>query len=164
LHLTVQDVGFAGEVGEDDLGRIVAAVRRRCADLAPVRLALGPAALVDEGVWLEVAPAAVRPVRAAVRSGIAEVWGAARVPGPVGDFTPPVSMPTATPMGHASRTLRPWPEWAPRSVTMEVGAIQLIVLHRDSHLYCWEARVIAPLGLPSWFSTRIGPGCFDCHG
>jgi 2'-5' RNA ligase len=93
LHLTVQPVGFADEVDAGDAERIVAAVRRRGAALAPLRLTLGPAELQAEGVWLPVAPqAAVRRVRAAVRAGIAEVWGAARVPEAAGGFTPHVSL------------------------------------------------------------------------
>jgi hypothetical protein len=110
LHLTVQDVSFADEVAEDDLVRIVAAVRQRCAHLAPVRVTLGPGVFVDEGMWLRVEPAAaVRQVRAAVRAGIAEVWGAARVPGPAGGFTRTCRWPTATPTGRPSRMPRPWP-------------------------------------------------------
>jgi hypothetical protein len=72
LHLTVQAVGLADEVDAGDAGRIVAAVRRRCAALAPVRLTLGPAVLQAEGVWLPVAPPAAaradtRGMRAAHR-------------------------------------------------------------------------------------------------
>jgi hypothetical protein len=56
-------------------------------------LTLGPTELQAEGIWLRVAPsAAVRRVRAAVRAGIAEVWGAARVPEAAGGFTPHVSL------------------------------------------------------------------------
>jgi len=48
---------------------------------------------MKEGVWLRVAPpAAVRQIRAAVRSGIAGVWGPARVPESAGAFTPHVSL------------------------------------------------------------------------
>ena len=43
LHLTVQGIGFADEVGAGEVDRIVAAVRRRCAALAPLRVTLGPA-------------------------------------------------------------------------------------------------------------------------
>jgi hypothetical protein len=104
LHLTVQTIGFADEVGPGDAERIVAAVRGRCAALAPLRLTLGPAVLQAEGVWLPVAPqAAVRRVRAAVRAGIAEVWGGAAV-GDGGDRRRPgdLAAPRRPPlsMGH----------------------------------------------------------------
>ncbi|HEV8164118.1 MAG TPA: hypothetical protein VGR74_06675 [Actinomycetota bacterium] len=43
LHLTVQGFGFADELGAGEVERMVAAVGRRCAALAPLRLTLGPA-------------------------------------------------------------------------------------------------------------------------
>jgi hypothetical protein len=36
LHLTVQGIGFADEIDTAEVDRIVAAVRRRCAALAPL--------------------------------------------------------------------------------------------------------------------------------
>jgi hypothetical protein len=149
LHLSVQDVGFADEVSEDELGRVVAAVRRRCADLESLRLVVGPAALVYEGVWLRVSPvAAVLEVRSAVRAGLAEVWGAPRVPGPAGGFTPHVSPAYShtdgpdEPYAAALARMDPW------STTVEVRAIQLIELGRNAYLYCWETVATVPLGLP----------------
>jgi hypothetical protein len=41
LHLTVQGIGFADEIDTAEVDRIVAAARRRCAALAPVRVTLG---------------------------------------------------------------------------------------------------------------------------
>lgn len=147
LHLTMQPVGFVDEVGAADAERFVAAVRRRCAALAPVTLTLGPVELQAEGVWLRVAPqAAVRRVRAAVRAGIAEVWGMARVPEAAGNFTPHVSL-------AYSNTDRPSERYAaalagvrPRLATVELVAIQAIVLSRDTHLYRWETLATVPLG------------------
>jgi hypothetical protein len=95
LHLTVQGIGFADEVGVGDVERIVAPVRRRCAAPAPVRLTVGPAELQEEGVWLRVAPA----------------------------------------------------------VAVQLGAIQLITLSRDEHLYRWKTLATVPLSL----SARAGP-------
>jgi hypothetical protein len=112
LHLTVQAIGFVDEVDAGDLERIVAAVRRRCAALAPVRLTLGPAVLIEEGVWLRVAPQrAVRQGRAAVRAGIAEVWGAARAAETAGGSRRTCRWPTATPMARTGRTPPGLPRW-----------------------------------------------------
>jgi 2'-5' RNA ligase len=148
LHLTVQGIGFAGEVGAGDAERIVAAVRRRCATLAPVRLTLGPAVLQAEGVWLPVAPqAAVRRVRAAVRAGIAEVWGAARVPEPAGGFTPHVSLAYSDTDGPDEPYAAALSGIAPRSASVEFRTIRLIALRRDEHLYRWETAATVPLGL-----------------
>jgi 2'-5' RNA ligase len=147
LHLTVQAAGFADEVDADDAERIVAAVRRRCAALAPLRLTLGPAVLQAEGVWLPVAPqVVVRRVRAAVRAGIAEVWGAARVPEAAGGFTPHVSPAYSDTDGPDEPYAATLSAMAPRSATVEVAAVQAISLGRDTHLYRWETLATVPLG------------------
>jgi 2'-5' RNA ligase len=145
LHLTVQAVGFADEVGPGDAERMVAAVRRRCAALTPPRLTLGPVELQTEGVWLPAAPAvAVRRVRAAVRAGIAEVWGAARVPEAAGAFTPHVSLAYSNTDGADAPFAAALAAMAPRSATVEVAAIQAISLGRDAHLYRWETLATVP--------------------
>ena len=116
------------------------------------------------GVWLRVDPQAVPRVRAAVRAGMAEVWGTPRVPESAGGFTPHVSLAYSDTDGPDEPYAAALAGMAPRSALMEIGAIQLIVLCRDSHLYCWDTVATVPLGLPPGFSTRIGPGCFDCRG
>jgi 2'-5' RNA ligase len=147
LHLTMQPVGFVDEVGAADAERIVAAVRRRCAALAPVRLTLGPAELQAEGVWLRVAPQApVRRVRAAVRAGMAEVLGPARVPDAAGGFAPHVSLAYSDTDGPDEPYAAALAELAPRSATVEVAAMQAIALSRDTHLYRWETLATVPLG------------------
>jgi 2'-5' RNA ligase len=147
LHLTVQAVGFADEVGAGDLERIVAAVRHRCAALAPPRLTLGPAQLQAEGVWLPVSPqAAVRRVQAAVRAGIAEAWGAARVPEPAGRFTPHVSLAYSNTDGPDEPFAATLASMAPRSAIVELAAIQAISLGRDEHLYRWDTLATVLLG------------------
>jgi 2'-5' RNA ligase len=147
LHLTMQPLGFLDEVDAGDLERVVAAVGRRCAALAPVRLTLGPAQLQAEGVWLRVAPAAaVRRVRAAVRAGIAEVWGAARVPEPAGSFTPHVSLAYSKTDGPSEPYAAALAAVGPRSATVQLAAIQAISLGRDTHRYRWETVATVPLG------------------
>ena len=100
-----------------------------------------------EGVWLRVAPAvAVRRVRAAIRAGIAGVWGAARVPEAAGGFTPHMSLAysnTDGPDGPYAAALAAMP---PRSATVELAAIELILLGRDTHLYRWETLATVPFG------------------
>ena len=142
----MQGIGFADEVDAGDLERVVAAVRRRCAALAPVRLTLGPAALQAEGVWLRVAPsAAVRRVRAAVRAGIAEVWGTARVPESAGGFTPHVALAYSDTDGPDEPHVLALAAVGPRSATVELSAIQAVSLGRDTHLYRWETVATVPL-------------------
>jgi 2'-5' RNA ligase len=146
LHLTVQPVGFADEVGAGELERIVAAVGRRCVALAPLRLTLGPATLQAEGVWLPVAPAAaVRRVRAEVRAGIAEVWGA-QVPEPAGGFTPHVSLAYSNTDGPDEPYAAALAAAAPRSATVGLAAMHAISLVREGHSYRWDTLATLPLG------------------
>ena len=147
LHLTMQPIGFADQVDAGEVERVVAAVGRRCAAMAPVRLTLGPEELQAEGVWLRVAPAAaVRRVRVVVRAGIAEVWGAARAPEPAGGFTPHVSLAYSNTDGPPEPYAAALAEMLPRSATVELGAVQAISLGRDTHLYRWETVATVPLG------------------
>jgi 2'-5' RNA ligase len=160
LHLTLQPVGFADEVAAGDAERIVVAVRRRCATLAPPRLTLGPAQLQAEGVWLPAAPTAtVGRVRAAVRAGIAEVWGAARarVPEAAGAFTPHVSLAYSDTDGPDAPFAAALAATAPRSATVELTAIQAISLGRDAHLYRWEILATVPFGTRAIRENRARP-------
>jgi len=147
LHLTMQPVGFVDEVGAGNTERIVAAVRRRCAKLAPLTLTLGPAVLQEEGVWLRVRPSEpVRRVRAAVRAGIAEVWGVAGVPEAAGDYTPHLSLAYSDTDGPDEPYAAALAEAGQRSATVEIGAVQAISLGRDTHLYQWATVATVPLG------------------
>jgi 2'-5' RNA ligase len=112
-------------------------------------LTLGPEELQAEGVWLRVAPAAaVRRLRAAIRAGIAELWGAARVPEAAGSFTPHVSLAYSNTDGPSEPYAAALAEMRPRSATVELGAIQAISLRRDAHLYRWET--VATVSLGTW--------------
>jgi len=147
LHQTMRGIGFIEEIDAGDVVRIVAAVCRRCAALAPVRLTLGPAVLQEEGVWLRVAPsAAARRVRAAVRAGIAEVWGVAGVPEAAGDYTPHVSLAYSDTDGPDEPYAAALAAAGQRSATVEIGAVQAISLGRDTHLYQWATVATVPLG------------------
>jgi 2'-5' RNA ligase len=164
LHVTMQDVGFADEVSEDDLARIAAAVRRRCVRLTPVRLTLGPAVLVGEGIWPRVSPTEpVRRVRAAVRAGVAEVWGASHVPKPASGFTPHVSLAYSDTDGPDEPYAATLAGMGPRSATVAVGAIQLIEFAVMSTSIAGSHMRRCRLASPSAFSARTGPGCFDCR-
>jgi 2'-5' RNA ligase len=160
LHLTVQPIGFADEVDAGDAERIVAAAGRRCATLSPLRLTLGPAQLQAEGVWLQVAPAAaVRRMRAAIRAGIAEVWGAARVPEAAGGFTPHVSLAYSNTDGPDEPYAAVLAATPPRAVTVELAAVQAISLGRDTHRYRWETLttvLLGAVGKPHLHAGRTG--------
>jgi hypothetical protein len=144
LHLTMQGIGFADEVTDSDLKAITAAAAVRLALVPPVTLALGAPETAGEGVtcWASP-PRALDPVRNAVRAGIADVWGADRVPESP-DWAAHVSVAYANADGPS----------APIGAALEgmggtettVRAVDLIRLGRDNRLYEWETVASLPLG------------------
>jgi hypothetical protein len=85
-------------------------------------------------------------VRAAVRAGMAEVWGTPRVPESAGGFTPHVSLAYSDTDGPSEPYAAALAGVRPRSATVEVAAMQGIALSRDTHLYRWETLATVPLG------------------
>jgi hypothetical protein len=85
-------------------------------------------------------------VRSAVRAGIAEVWGVARVPEPAGGFTPHVSLAYSSTEGPDEPFAAALAAMPPRSATVELAAIRAISVGRDTHLYRWETFATVPLG------------------
>ncbi|MEO6086603.1 MAG: 2'-5' RNA ligase family protein [Umezawaea sp.] len=138
LHLTTQGVGFTDEVTDDDLARIIAAARDRCAALAPISATFGPARWDPQGVFLPVAPAEhlVR-VRRTVRAAIADVWSADRVPEAEDDFHPHVTLGYSNSAGPAEPVRAALAAWELPSTTTTLGSVSLLRLHRDHGIYQW---------------------------
>ena len=147
LHLTTQGVGFIDEVDGHDVQDIVAAAVRRCAQLAPLTLTLGPALVDAEAVLLPVAPTErVGQVRAMLRDAIAEVWGADKVPEPKDGFTPHVSLAYSNREGPAAPVVEIVESLEPASTTVTIAAARLIVLERETRVYRWQVHATVPLG------------------
>lgn len=146
LHLTMQGVGFTDEVPAADIDAIVEAARRRLAGHVPFEVTLGPTVLEPEVVRLRVTPAEpVARVRLAVRAGIAEVWGADRVPDDESHFIPHVSLAYSSSDGPMERIRRAADSVAVAPATATVDAAQLIVLNRDHKQYQWTTYASVPL-------------------
>jgi hypothetical protein len=141
LHVTMQRVGFTDEVDEADVQRIAAAATRRCAQLAPLAVTLGPALVWSEGVVLQLVPAEpVGQVRAALREAIAEVWGADRVPEP-GRRLHTACQHRLQQCGSPAAPLVEIVEGlSPAAVAVTIPAARLIVVGRDTHVYRWHPR------------------------
>jgi 2'-5' RNA ligase len=145
LHLTMQGIAFTDEVSLQDVADIAEATRKRLATQQPVALSVGPAAVDPEAIMLDVSPAgALDPVRTTIRTAIADVEGAARVPEPE-NWTPHISVAysnsdgTATPYAEALSMVTQTP------INLTVSAVHLIELSRDTHLYRWTTKVEALL-------------------
>lgn len=146
LHLTMQGLGFTGEVHDSDLAAIVDAARKRCREVAPFDMSLGPGDADSEGVGLLIQSwQPVADVRTAIRNAIATVW--AEVPEPSDGFRPHVTVaysaadePCST-LRERLSTLRSMPP-----VTIRIATVELIRLGRDQYLYEWDVVAAVPLG------------------
>jgi 2'-5' RNA ligase len=145
LHLTTQGVGFADEITDAELAAITGAASARLAVLEPVPVAIGPALVVSEGIVCLVAPDnALTPMRDAIRSAIADVRGAQRVPdGPA--WAPHVSIAYSSSDGPAD-AFEAALDGEDAVAVMTVDAIKLIRLGRDQRVYEWETLASVPLG------------------
>lgn len=146
LHLTMQGIGFTDEVDPHDVQRIQAAVRDRLRHRHPVRLCLRSPIVDPEAIMFRIDPAdELRDIRDDIRTAIAQVWGAGRVPDPP-EWTPHISIAYSNTDGPAEPYVK-----AVSSITAEPAAItlrhiQLIRIDRDSRLYKWETEATVPLG------------------
>jgi 2'-5' RNA ligase len=76
LHVTVQRVGAAGQVTQDDMGRMLARAQACLAQAAPVTVTLQRVFYHPEAITLGVSPrSALSPVLAAARTATREVLG-----------------------------------------------------------------------------------------
>ncbi|MFD0883391.1 2'-5' RNA ligase family protein [Streptosporangium algeriense] len=148
LHMTTQGVGFADEVSQEDLTTISAEVAGQLAELDPIATRLGPLTTDAEGVHLPADPteAFVR-VRAAIRTGIGQVWGADRVPEAEQEFHPHVSLAYANTDGELLRLIRQALDEYRESVPVTLDRVSLIALNRDEGQYRWRTVATLRLGI-----------------
>ncbi|MFC3499842.1 2'-5' RNA ligase family protein [Micromonospora krabiensis] len=146
LHLTMQGLGFTDEVTDDDVAAIVAEAQRRCADMPPLELSLGPVDPDAEGIGLLVRPwDRVEALRATIRGAIATVWTS--VPEPADGFRPHVTLaysgaPVPTePIRAQLAELRHLPV-AP----VRISEVPLIALRREDRIYRWTTVAVVRLG------------------
>ena len=138
LHLTMQGIGFADEVHRADLERIIDATRDRCATLSPFTIILVPAQVDPEALLLPVRPAEpMIALRAAIRAGIATVWGPENIPENPYDFHPHVSLAYSNSPGPAQPIAQRLATRMTTSAQITVERVTLINLNRDRHIYTW---------------------------
>lgn len=149
LHLTMQGVGFMDEIDRTDVEHIVDAARKRCADLDPFTVTIGPAHVDPETIQMPVRP--VEPlvtVRRAIRAAIGDVWGADNVPEAADGYRPHVSLGYSNSAGPAEPIAAALTEHGEHVAEVTVAAVSLIDLNRDRKAYEWTEVATAPLGRP----------------
>ncbi|SHE58370.1 2'-5' RNA ligase family protein [Streptoalloteichus hindustanus] len=146
LHLTVQDVGFTDEVGEDEANAVVDLVQRHLAGTRPPEITLRGIVITEETVALPVLPThALDSLREVVRGAAAEVLGAERVPAPP-------EGPARLSIAYANSDVNPVFVRALVSdldlepVSVPVDSVSSLVLHRDHQMYEWDKLATVRLG------------------
>ncbi|WP_338686741.1 2'-5' RNA ligase family protein [Streptomyces acidiscabies] len=144
LHLTMQGIGFVGEVDEEDVRAVVAAARDRLARVPAFDVRIGSAVLDPEAVLLPVRPdGPVRAVRDSIRAAIGDVLP--EVPEKQGGFTPHVSVAYSAGDGPAQPISQALTDFDPTPAQAHISSAELIVLHRDHQMYEWETYAEVPL-------------------
>jgi 2'-5' RNA ligase len=146
LHLTLQGIGFADKVPQEDLDPIIDAARRRLEHFRPFEIKLGPAAVDVESLQLPVAPVdRLRRLRAQLRAAITDVWGHDSVPA-LPELNPHISLGywnQAAPADPLRQRVNAIPSGIART---ELTHVTLINLNRDHHQYEWTAYASLQLG------------------
>jgi 2'-5' RNA ligase len=147
LHLTMQGVGFTDEVSRSDVDRIVSAAQKRCAELEPFTVTIGPAHVDPETIQMPVRPVeSLTTVRQAIRDAIGDVWGHDNVPEQAEGWRPHVSLSYSNAAGLAEPVATSLAAHGEYSAQVTVDAVSLIDLNRDHKAYEWSDVTTIRLG------------------
>jgi len=137
LHITMQRLAFTDEVSPDVAAAVVNDVRKRCVDLPPIPIEIGPLAGSRGAVRFSVGPPGpVNRLRDLIRESIAEVRGPAALPERASRFVPHVSIAyhntpaDARPLIQRVASLRHL-----RPAATVIQSVDLVELHREGHQY-----------------------------
>ncbi|MFE0423804.1 2'-5' RNA ligase family protein [Streptomyces sp. NPDC058953] len=144
LHLTMQGIGFVGDVPEDDVHDIAAAAHGRLASVPAFDLTLGTPVVDPEAILVPARPATpVHTVRDAIRSAIAEIRD---VPENADGFTPHLSLAYSNTTGPTTPFENALTHTHIPEAQAHITHAELIVIHRDNRMYEWETHTRVPLG------------------
>jgi 2'-5' RNA ligase len=147
LHLTLQDIGFTDEVADDDVDRIVRAARRRCAELEPFTVTIGPAHVDPETIQMPARPLEpLARLRLAIRAAIGDVWRHDNVPEPEAGFRAHVSLGYSNTAGPTDPVAQALDAHGGYTGEVTVSSVSLINLNRDRKAYEWTDVASVPLG------------------
>ncbi|MFD9823143.1 2'-5' RNA ligase family protein [Streptomyces violascens] len=145
LHLTMQGIGFVGEVDEQVALDIAAAAKARLADVPAFDFTLHAPVVDPEAILVPVQPdGPVRAVRDTVRAAIGDVLP--EVPERAEGFTPHVSLGYSNSTGPTAPFTTALADAAIAPAHGRITQAELIVIHRDHRMYEWEPLATVPLG------------------
>ncbi len=158
LHLTIQGIAFSDLLGPGEQQRIVTAVSRGLARVAPPVIALQPPEYGRDGIYLPAGPAeplaAAREVIRAELAAIRDPGLQYALPGQDGPFDPHVSIAyanTRVPLDLVRARLDRVP--AP-GLNLTLSKISLIMLRRGDHRWSWTDAVEVTVGSGLVVSAR----------
>jgi 2'-5' RNA ligase len=138
LHLTLQGLGFTDEIDRSDVDRIVAAAGKRCAELEPFTITIGPAHVDPETVQMPARPLEpLAELRLAIRAAVGDVWGPDDVPEPEDGFRAHVSLGYSNADGPAEPVAEALHAHDEHTTEVTVSSVTLIDLNRDHEAYEW---------------------------
>jgi 2'-5' RNA ligase len=145
LHLTMQGIGFVGEVETSTVTEIVMAARERLAAVPAFDVTLSAPVVDPEAILVPVQPdAPVRAVRDAIRAAIGDVLP--DVPERAYGFVPHVSVGYSNGTGPAAPFAAAVESANVRPAEARITHADLIVINRDHRMYEWEPFAEVPLG------------------
>lgn len=145
LHLTMQGIGFVGEVHEKDVLSIAEAAKRRLADVPAFDVVLGTPVVDPEAILVPVRPGAlVRVVRDAIRASIGDILP--EVPERAGGFMPHVSVGYSNGTGPTAPFADALAAADIEQAHARITHAELIVINRNNRMYEWESLAQVPLG------------------
>jgi 2'-5' RNA ligase len=140
FHLTVQGVGFADEVGDEQVRALGDQAEVLCRGLPPIRMTVGPLAGYSGGVFLRVSPwEPLEELRRRLRIAVSATLGEDAVPHERRTFKPHVSVAYCNayvPAQTLIERVRRLREREP--VTDTVKSADLLRVRRDGHVYRWD--------------------------
>ncbi len=146
-HLTMQGLGFADEISDDDLAAAVDSIAARLATIDPITLTFTGPAIYAEAVALSVHPADdARRLRATIQAGVADAWGPDRVRKAGVHYRPHSSIGyvnTEAPVQPIREALQ---RLEPRTARVTVETVPVIEMHRDNRMYEWREITHLPIG------------------
>jgi 2'-5' RNA ligase len=149
LHMTIQGVAYRDQLAAEQINAIARRAAKRCADLAPFDLSLGPISGFRAGTFVRAEPwASVQQLRERLRTAVTDVLGADALPPEGSPFKPHMSITYC----HADAPAAPLIERLDRlrsaeRVTTTVRSVELLDLSRHDLAYHWTTTASVPLGV-----------------
>lgn len=145
LHLTMQGIGFVGEVDERDVQDIARAATERLGQIPAFDIELQKAVIEPEAILMPARPTEpVQAVRDEIRAAIGDVLP--EVPERADGFRPHVSVAYSAGDGPAAPIAEALANSEIAPAKAHITSAELIVIHRDNHMYEWKTYARAPLG------------------